>query len=171
MTLNIRNRIAGLLIVLAVMLFVVTDVAIAAKCEDSYYYASYNYNEKHYKTVKFLAFDMYVFDAQIYDIPKMPSSWVYVIDNNSYYDRGITHITAAAKSDKHTIGFKDLQNFVILRQPKDISEEEITIIFNFIYVKKEGGIGTNSAMLDRLDNHQLTVEKIDKCLPKKLRRH
>ncbi|MBF0457441.1 MAG: hypothetical protein HQK99_06060 [Nitrospirae bacterium] len=170
MTLSIRNRPAALLIVSAVMLFVVTDVAVAVKCENTYYYASFSYSKKYYKTKKIRAFDISVSYAYIYDLPKLPSSWVYVIDNDSGSDRDITHITAMAKSDKHSIRVKDLNKFVILRQPKDKSEYNILIGLNLIYLKKEGGSGTTAASLDTFHN-DLTIEKINKCLPIKPLRH
>ncbi|MBF0459351.1 MAG: hypothetical protein HQK99_15785 [Nitrospirae bacterium] len=164
MTLRIRNKLAILLTVSAVMLFAVA--AHAAECEDTYYYASFDY-EYYFTTQRVIAFDLTVFDAYIYDLPKLPSSWVRVIDS----ERDITHLTAAAKSDKHAIGFKDLKKFIILKQPNDMSGKKIAIIFSFIYMKKEGGIGTLDAMLDNLNAFDLTVEKINKCLPKKPRRH
>ncbi len=168
MTLSISDSLAILMMVSAVMMFAITDVAHAAKCEDTYYYASFFYRND-YKTQRVRAFDMTVFDAYIYDFPKLPSSWVYVIDSNS--DRRITHVTATAKSDKHTIRVKDLNKFVILRQPEDLSGEKISIIFNVIYMKKEGGIGTETGMLDNLNYPDLDVEKINKCLPKKPLKH
>ncbi|MCG6552454.1 MAG: hypothetical protein L7F77_09010 [Candidatus Magnetominusculus sp. LBB02] len=160
------NRFTFLLIVSAVMLAAVTDVA--AKCEDTYYYASFHYRLYH-KTYRVRAFDMTVDNAYIYDFPKLPSSWIYVFDSDS--DRDTTHVTATAKSDKHTIRAKDLEKFVIFRQPKDIAGEKISIIFNVIYMKKEGGIGTDIGMLDNFNDPDFDVEKINKCLPKKPRRH
>lgn len=160
MRLNIRYRLAVLLMISVVMPFAITYAA--AECDDTYYYVSFDY-KYYFTTQKVRAFDLTVFRAYIYDLPKLPPSWVCISDS----DGDITHMTAAAKSDKHAIGFKDLEKFVILRQPKDMSAEKISIILSFIYMKKDGGIGTHDAMLDNLNAFDLDVEKINKCLPKK----
>ncbi|KWT92680.1 hypothetical protein [Candidatus Magnetominusculus xianensis] len=163
--LNIRNRLAVLLIVSAVMLF--ANAAVAAECKDTYYYASYGYSP-HYLTRRIRAFDLSVSNAYIYDLPKLPSSWVYVLDINEV---DVTNITAAAKSDKHAIRYKDFEKFIILRQPKYMSGKNIMIGFSLIYMKKEGGIDTEVDVLDPIHYSAITLEKIDKCLPKKPLRH
>ncbi|MEO5359742.1 MAG: hypothetical protein H7843_04770 [Nitrospirota bacterium] len=165
--LNIGIRTAVLLIVSVMMLFANADVTVAAECKDTYYYASYGYSP-HYLTRRIRAFDLSVSNAYIYDLPKLPSSWVYVLDINEV---DVTNITATAKSDKHAIRYKDFEKFIILRQPKYMSGKNIMIGFSLIYMKKEGGIDIEVDVLDPIHYSAITLEKIDKCLPKKPLRH
>ncbi|MBF0458084.1 MAG: hypothetical protein HQK99_09335 [Nitrospirae bacterium] len=161
------NRMLVLPSVLALMLFAAADVA--AECEDIYYYALFG-DSHSYPTRRLRAFEISVSFAYIYELPQFPSSWVYVFDNN---DGDITTVTAAAKSDKDAISFKDLEKFAILRQPKDMSKYNIHIEFSAIYIDKEGGSGIDASILDSLSIHvsPFHVKKIDKCLPLKPRRH
>ncbi|MEO5361694.1 MAG: hypothetical protein H7843_14825 [Nitrospirota bacterium] len=160
----IRNRLAVLMTVLVLLLFSVADIA--AECKYTYYYASLDY-ASNYPTRRLRAFDMRVSGADIYDLPKLPSSWVYIIDDNDEY---ATKVTAVARSDKDGIRFKDIANFIILKQSKDLSEDDIYIRFNFVYMTEKGDSGAKSAALIRFEAFDLEVEKINKCLPKKPRR-
>ncbi|KWT92865.1 hypothetical protein [Candidatus Magnetominusculus xianensis] len=162
--LNIRNRLAVFLTLSALLLFSVADLS--AECEYTYYYASLDY-ASNYPTRRLRAFDMRVSGADIYDLPKLLSSWVYIIDNKDEY---ATRVTAVAKSDKDAIRFKDIANFIILKQYKDLSEDDIYIRFNFVYMTEKGVSGAKSAALIRYEASDLTIEKINKCLPKKPRR-
>ncbi|MBF0457444.1 MAG: hypothetical protein HQK99_06075 [Nitrospirae bacterium] len=163
---NLQNRLAVLLTISGVLLFAAADVA--AVCEDTYYYASFN-DARYYPTQRIRAFDLSVLDAYIYDLPKLPSSWVYIFDKD---DLCITGVTAAAKSDKYAISFKDLKKFIILSQPKDLSGKEPYISFSLAYMKKEGGTGTKVALLERfIDVYDFKIVKIDKCILKKQRLH
>ncbi|MEO5359807.1 MAG: hypothetical protein H7843_05095 [Nitrospirota bacterium] len=162
---KIRNRLAVLLTVPVVLLF--ATAAVAAECEYTYYYASLDDASRH-PTQRLRAFEMSVSDAYIYDLPKLPSSWIYIIDKKDGY---ITDMTAVAKSDKDAIRFKDIENFIILKQSKDLSEDDIYIRFNFVYMTEKGVSGAKSAALIRFDAFDFTLKKINKCLPKKPRRH
>lgn len=109
--------------------------------------------------------EMRVFDSQIYDLPKLPSSWVYEISNNYASDGIVAFMHAAAKSDNHTIKYKDLDNFLILRQPKNKhAEEKIYMRLIILYIDKEGGTFTN---IFEADDNAFIVNRIDKCLPEK----
>ncbi|MEO5359745.1 MAG: hypothetical protein H7843_04785 [Nitrospirota bacterium] len=170
MTLSISNTFAILMMLLAVILFAVTDVAHAAKCEDTYYYVSLVY-DSNFKSKRVRAIRFSVNNAYIYDLPFLPSSWVYDSYSCETSCGPKSAMTAAAKSDKHPITYKDFKRFVIIRQPKNKSDNKILIGMSVIYMKKEGGIGTYITKLDNLDNEGFTLEKINKCLPKKPRRH
>ncbi|MCG6551598.1 MAG: hypothetical protein L7F77_04670 [Candidatus Magnetominusculus sp. LBB02] len=169
MMINLMSRLAVLLAVLALMIFTAADVSVAAKCEDTYYYALFG-DSHYFATRRLRAFEISVSFAYIYDLPNFPSSWEYIYDNN---DGDITTVTAAAKSDDDAISYKDLEKFAILRQPKDMSGYKIMIQFIAIYIDKEGISRTHASVLDSLSIHTspFDVKKIDKCFPKKPRRH
>lgn len=170
MMINLLNRLAVLLAVLALMIFAADDVTVAAECEDTYYYALFG-GRGSFPTERLRAFDMSVDSAYIYDLPNFPSSWVFIFDNSS--DGGVIGVTAAAKSDKYAINFNDLEKFAILRQPKDMSGENIRMSFSAIYMDEKGGSGTMTSILEPMSRYvcYFDVEKIDKCLPKKPRIH
>lgn len=162
---NIRNILAVMLTVSALLLFAVA--AIAAECEYTYYYVSLD-DARYYPTRRLRAFDMHVSGADIYDLPKLPSSWVYIIDKKDGY---ITYMTAVAKTDKDAIRFKDIGNFIIISQSNDLSEEDISISVSFVYMTNNGDSGTTCAVYEHfIDATDLNIEKINKCLPKKPRR-
>ncbi|MBF0458784.1 MAG: hypothetical protein HQK99_12920 [Nitrospirae bacterium] len=150
------------------MLFAV-DV-IASECEDTYYYVLYNY-DPHYATGRVRAFELSVRYAYIYGKPFLPSSWAYDITNYNSSCGVASVMTAAAKSDKQTIRDGDLKKIIIIRQPKNKSADKIRVAMSAIYMKKKGGIGIGFATLDNIDNEDFTLKKINKCLPKKPRRH
>ncbi|MBF0556097.1 MAG: hypothetical protein HQK96_16350 [Nitrospirae bacterium] len=158
---TITNRLAILLTASAVMLFVVNGVA--SECKDTYYYVLFN-NQPPYEKDRVRAFELTIRYAYIYDKPFLPLSWVYDITN---YDNswGVASVmTAAAKSDKDMIKYKDFKKLVIIRQPKNKSDDEIRVKMSVIYMKKEGGIGIEFATLN-IDMGDFTLKKINKCLP------
>lgn len=170
MTLNIGNKLAVLLTVAVALVIVVsvTGASDAAGCEYRYYYVSMDKREN-YKPERVRVIEMRVFDAYIYDLPKLPSSWVYDISNNYDPDGRVSFMHAAAKSDNHTIQYKDLENFVILRQPKNKPEEEkIYMRLIILYINEKGGTNINIA---EADDDAFTVQRIDKCLPEKPIKH
>ncbi|MBF0556094.1 MAG: hypothetical protein HQK96_16335 [Nitrospirae bacterium] len=123
MTLNIKNKRSLLLIAAALFIVVsVTGVGVTAECEYRYYYVSLDYG-KDYNNERIRIMEMIVFDAYIYDLPNLPASWVYDIINHDDPDGLVSFMSAAAKSDNHTIGYKDLENIVILKQPKSKSDK------------------------------------------------
>ncbi|WP_420264693.1 hypothetical protein [Candidatus Magnetominusculus dajiuhuensis] len=157
---TITNRLAILLTVSAVTLFAVNGIA--TECKDTYYYVFYNHGQ-HYKTDRVRAFELTIRYAYIYDKPFLPSSWVYDITD---YDNswGVASVmTAAAKSDKDIIKYKDFKKLVIIRQPKNKSDDKIRVNMRAIYMKKEGGIGIGFPVLN-IDNEDFTLKKINKCL-------
>ncbi|KWT91016.1 hypothetical protein [Candidatus Magnetominusculus xianensis] len=167
MTLN--NRLAILLTALVAILFIVTK-AIAAECEDTYYYVSLDY-EKDYKAERVRSFQLAVGNAFIYDVIFLPSSWVYDITCYKGSCRETSVITATAKSDKHTLKVKDFNKFVIIRQPNNKSEQTIFITLSIIYMTKEGGVNTYDAGRDPIKYNDFTLQKIDKCLTRDSRIH
>lgn len=113
--------------------------------------------------------DMWVSDAYIYDLPKLPPSWAYATSFNKAPDRLISFMSATAKSDNHTIEYKDLENFLILRQPKNKPEEDkIYMQLIILYIGKEGGTGID---IEEADDDAFTVKRIDECLPEKPKKH
>ncbi|MEO5361915.1 MAG: hypothetical protein H7843_15980 [Nitrospirota bacterium] len=168
MILNNDDKLLILITVLSVTLLITVCAGVAAECEYQYYYVSIK-NRDNYKTRVVRIMDMIVFDAYIYDLPTLPSSWVYDLSNNQYSDGTISYLSAAAKSDKHTIKYQDLENFIILRQPKNKSEEnKIHIKLTILDMTEK-----TSTIVKLFDTNEddFTVQKIDKCLPEKPRRH
>ncbi|MCG6551221.1 MAG: hypothetical protein L7F77_02745 [Candidatus Magnetominusculus sp. LBB02] len=151
----------------AVMLFAVNGVA--SECKDNYYYVLYNY-DPHYKTDRVRAFELTIHYAYIYGKPFLPSSWVYDITDCDGSCGVQSIMTAAAKSDKDTIRDEDLKKIAIIRQPKNKSEDKIRVNMRAIYMGKKGGIGIGFPALN-IDMEDFTLKKINKCLPKKPRRH
>ncbi|MCG6553457.1 MAG: hypothetical protein L7F77_14135 [Candidatus Magnetominusculus sp. LBB02] len=170
MTLNIRNIVVVLLTV-ATALFIVIGAAngsVAADCKYRYYSVSLSHVDG-YDDEKIRVMDMRIFDAYIYDLPKLPSSWVYEISNNYAPDGRVAFMYAAAKSDNHTIEYKDLENFLVLRQPNNKAEEEkIYMRLIILHIGKKGG---TSIDIEEADDNAFTVKRIDKCLPEKPARH
>lgn len=167
MTLIIRNK----LTVSVVVLFIVASISyggFAAECGYTYYYVSKNNRENH-KTERIRIIEMSVNDAYIYDLPSLPSSWVYDISNDEDSEGIESSMYAAAKSDNHTLGFKDLEDFVILRRPKNKLKKDVGRIWlTFIYITEKKG---TSVRVYDTDDDEFTVQKTDKCLPEKPRRH
>ncbi|MEO5359748.1 MAG: hypothetical protein H7843_04800 [Nitrospirota bacterium] len=159
MTLIIDNK---LVILVTLLVVTVTGVAVAADCEYIYFYASIK-NRENYKTEQVRGMIMTVYNASIYDLPNLPSSWVYKITKTKYYDRMISHLSAVAKSDKHIIKYRDLENFVILRQPKT---DKIHIKLTVLEMTEK-----TTTRVKAFETEDFTVQMIDKCLPKKQRRH
>ncbi len=170
MTLNIKNK-RSLLLIAAVALFIVvsfTGVGVTAGCEYRYYYVSLDYG-KDYNNERIRIMEMIVFDAYIYDLPNLPASWVYDIINYDDPDGLVSFMSAAAKSDNHTIEYKDLEDFVILRQPKNKSgKDDIHIKLTILEM-----MGKESTIIKHYDtdDKDFTVQKIDKCLPEKPKKH
>ncbi|MEO5361615.1 MAG: hypothetical protein H7843_14420 [Nitrospirota bacterium] len=164
MTLTIRNK----LTISAVVLCIVAGIPFVAftdECGYTYYYVSKN-NRENYKTERIRIIEMSVNDAYIYDLPSLPSSWVYDISNSEDSVGISSSMTAAAKSDNHTIKFKDLDNFIILGRPKS-KDDRIRIWLTIVYMTKKAG--TSVRVYDTDD--EFTIQKIDKCLPEKPLRH
>lgn len=169
MKLNIRNKLAVLLALAAIVFIAVsaTDDLAAAECQYRYYYVSLAFTDefkkgKIYNKAKIRIMEMRVFDADIYDLPNLPSSWVYDISNNG----DVAFMSAAASSDNQTIKYGDLGNFVILRQPANKPEEKLHIKLTILYMM-QNGIHID---ISDTDYDSFTVQKIEKCLPEKPRR-
>ncbi|MEO5361952.1 MAG: hypothetical protein H7843_16180 [Nitrospirota bacterium] len=169
MKLNIKNILMILLIQASVLCVNITDTCIAQECEYRYYYVSLDYY-KGDADIGIRVMEMWVSDAYIYDLPKLPSSWVYNITTNAGDpERIVSYMSAAAKSDNHTIKYKDLENFLIIRQHKSRAEKEkITMSLIILYINEKGT--TSRETVEPYDNG-FTVKRIDKCLPEKPQRH
>ncbi|KWT91013.1 hypothetical protein [Candidatus Magnetominusculus xianensis] len=159
MTLIIRNKLAVSAVVI-LLVAGITCTGFADECEYTYYYIS-KANRKNYETERVRIIEMSVNDAYIYDLPSLPSSWVYDISNSEDSVGISSSMTATSKSDNHTIKFKDLENFVILRRPKS-KDGRIRIWLTIVYMTKRSG---TSVMVYYSDDNEVTVQKIDKCLP------
>ncbi|MBF0458536.1 MAG: hypothetical protein HQK99_11665 [Nitrospirae bacterium] len=171
MTLNIRSKLAIFLTLSAMVIFIVfdaTSAGVAAKCEYTYYYVSIR-DRENYKTERVRGMRMVVYHAYIYDLPNLPLSWVYDIRNNDGHDRNYAIMSAVAKSDNHAIEYKDLENFLILRQPKNKSEKD-NIHMRLAILNMTIKESTSLKYFDT-DDDEFTVQRIDKCLPEKPKKH
>ncbi|MBF0456413.1 MAG: hypothetical protein HQK99_00775 [Nitrospirae bacterium] len=170
LTLNIKSKLSVLQMV-AAALFIISSVPAtsdAAECKYRYYSVSFDH-QNYYNDQRIRALEMRIFDAYIYDLPKLPSSWVYEIGNNYAPHGRVAFMYATAKSDNHTIEYKDLENFLILRQPKNKPEEEkIYMRLIILYIGKKGGTGID---IEEADDDAFTVKRIDECLPEKPKKH
>lgn len=163
-----------LLTISAMSLFVVTgfiDAASAVECKYRYYYVSMKFTEEDKKSNTYTSaavrvMEMRVFNAYIYDL-NLPTSWAFDISNHHDPKDIVAFMAATAKSDNDTIKYKDLKYFVILRQPNNKPEEEISIKLTILNMTGKKGIGVD---ISNSDYDAFTVETINKCLPEKPRR-
>lgn len=176
MIFNIRNKLLVFLTVTS-SLFITINVSCAgdaAQCKYRYYYISQRFNDEFkksetYTTKSIRIMDIWVSEAYIYDPPILPSSWVYDITTLDRPDDIVSFMSAAAKSDKDTISYKDLENFLIIKQPANKPvKDKIYMKLIILSIGKEGGTFLDNA---EVDYEEYTLQKIDKCLPEKSRRH